>query len=152
MRRRLVLLLAAVLMLALGGCGFGPAFATAGRSMINTSWVCDALNEVLSNGATAFGDYFGTMLERQAAGDWAGTHGSRAIAQRELSDLAANLELAAGTANDPVLVSAVFQAVDNLNRLAFDESLLLGVQTLDDVAAVSRQIAVAVYPLTALCP
>jgi hypothetical protein len=152
MRRRLVLVLATVVLLALGGCGFGPASATAGRAMINTSWMCDALNEVLSNGATAFGDYFGAMLERQADGDWAGTDGSRAIAQRELNDLATDLQIAARAANDPVLVAAVFQAADNLNRLAFDQSLLLGVQTLDDVAAVSREITVAVYPLTALCP
>jgi len=155
MRRRLVAFaLGAVLAVLTAGCdpfptGTGPVFA--GRLLTDSSQVCDALGEVLSNAAMSFGGDLGAMFDGEVTGDPTGVDRSRLAARTRLTDLAFELWLTGHAAPDPELAAAVVQAGDNLNRLAFDQALLLGVRSLDDLAAVARQVTVAISPLTELC-
>ena len=156
MRRRLVALaLGAALAVLIPGCapafptGTGPVFA--GRLLTDSSQVCDALSEVLSDAAMKFGGDLGALFDREVAGDPSGVDRSRLAARARLTDLAFELWLTGHAAPDPDLAAAVVQASDNLNRLAFDQALLLGVRSINDLAAIARQVTAAISPLTALC-
>ena len=156
MRRRLVALaLGAALAVLTAGCG--PAFPSgtgqvfAGRLLADSSQVCDALSEVLSDAAMKFGGDLGTLFDREVTGDPTGVDRSRRAARARLTDLSFELWLTGHAAPDPDLAAAVVQASDNLDRLAFDQALLLGVRSINDLAAIARQVTAAISPLTALC-
>ncbi len=151
MRRLVVLLVGAAVMLAATGCGTGSGRPDTGRALLNTSWVCDALDEVLANAGHTFGHALGELTTDRADGDTAGASGASGDARGLLTTLAGQLASTARTANDPVLVAAVAQAGDNLTRLALDASLLIGVRTFDDLVAVTGQVMTALSPISAIC-
>ena len=98
-----------------------------------------------------FGGDLGALFDREVAGDPSGVDRSSLAARARLTDLAFELWLTGHAAPDPDLAAAVVQASDNLDRLAFDQALLLGVRSINDLAAIARQVTAAISPLTALC-
>jgi hypothetical protein len=152
MRRPVVLTLGVVVVLTLTGC-FGAAapVASAGRVFANTSWMCDALDEVLADAGTGFGGDLATMLVYQAHGDRTAADRYRAAARTALGELSFDLWVAAQAANDPALTAAVAQAEDNLARLAQDQSLLLGIRSFADFGSAIGPVTEALRPLTRVC-
>jgi hypothetical protein len=147
--RRLLTALVLVPLLALAGCGaVGPV--DIGRAMLDTSWMCDALNEVLANSGRTLGHELGDLAGQQKSGDPAAAS-SRAAALGTLASLARELRTTVRASNDPVLSAAVTQVADNLGQLALDESLVLAVRSGADLAAAVRVIAAALAPLSAIC-
>lgn len=147
--RRLLTALVLVPLLALAGCG--PVRPVdVGRAMLDTSWMCDALNEVLANSGRTLGHQLADLAGQQASGDPAAT-GSRAATLATLTSLAAELGTTVRGSNDPVLAAAVTQVADNLRQLALDESLVLGVRSGADLAATVHVLSAALAPLSAIC-
>jgi hypothetical protein len=147
--RRLLTALVLVPLLALAGCG-PLARIDIGRAMLDTSWTCDALNEVLANSGRTLGHELADLAGQQTSGDPAAAS-SRAAALGTLASLGRELRTTVRASNDPVLTAAVTQVADNLSQLALDESLVLAVRSGADLAVAVRVISAGLAPLSAIC-
>lgn len=117
----------------------------------DTHRVCDAINQAVAQGASAFGTDLGSMVGHLAGNNRAAAETAKQSALHRLSALAATVRSAAAPAVDPVVRAAAENTAGNLDRVAADPGLLTGVKTVMDMSPVLGRITSAADPLTNVC-
>jgi hypothetical protein len=117
----------------------------------NTHQVCGSLNQVIATGASTIGTDLGTAVGHVAGGNSTEADKAKAAALTHIKSLATDIRTAAQPAQTQVLQQAADGAASNLETLAADPSLLVGLKSGSDVTPVLEKVTGATATLAKAC-
>jgi hypothetical protein len=131
-----------------------PASPTVRPSLVvseNTKQVCDAINQAVAEGASAFGGDLGAFAGHLAGGNKTEAEKSRASAVGRLKTLAGKIRTAAASAEDSEVQAAAQHTADQISALASDPTLLSNVKKATDLAPVIEKLTRATDEMNKVC-
>jgi hypothetical protein len=131
--------------------GPSPSTSASGLVTANTKQVCDAINQAIAEGASAFGSDLGTLAGHLAGGNKAEADKARTTALNRLKTLATKVRAAAAGAEDSEVRAAAQHTADQITALASDPALLSGVRSASDLAPVIEKLTRATDEMNKVC-
>lgn len=113
--------------------------------------VCAALRTAIAADMTPLGSALGSVIGDAVGSNSEGREEAVENVNAALRKIGTDIAAASAPATDATLRTAVVQAVGRVNALAADPTYMAGVDSMDDIPAVTAKLGVATSPIVLAC-